>query len=184
MAAVLIGSGLIAVFARVSGERPAVIVVDRAVQLAASEGLVSSAPPPRRVVLPPPQAAVPAAAPATAAAPDVDAGEHLTPIEEHARIVQAESAAREDLTNEIETYRRAAEESCWPDAPSAQGARLELTYGLTFDHDGNETSRAIQEEGQGVPAPVRDCLRSYEVPAFHLRTGSLARNVNVAVHYP
>jgi hypothetical protein len=138
---------------------------------------------PQRPVPPP---IVPAATPVkpVASAPVAAPGPHLTPAEEHEQIVADEAAAQSRIAFSLQTSRRAAEEDCWHPAEVARDAHLDLTYGFTFDADGNETSRAIQEEGDGVPPPIRDCLRNYAIAPVHLPEKSLAKNVNVKLHYP
>lgn len=55
---------------------------------------------------------------------------------------------------------------------------------MTFDRNGNETSRAIRPQGiEGAPPEVINCLRHVKIPPFHVEPSDQYLNVDVQVSY-
>lgn len=82
-----------------------------------------------------------------------------------------ESAARTRAVAEavafVEAQRADMIRACWEPsvAKAAEPARIHLTFGLTFDKDGKEIGRGINEYRDAFRADVAQCLRAMNKPA-------------------
>jgi hypothetical protein len=100
-----------------------------------------------------------------------------------AQIEERRTRAKEQITETLRSLQTENLSQCWPDRPSG-APPVGIGYSMTFDRNGNETSRAVRPQTiDGVPPEVVNCLRHVKIPAFHVEPADQYLNVDAQVSY-